>query len=93
MDFDIIKSKIVSVAEKYQVKSILLFGSRAEGTYKEDSDFDLIVEFFHSVSLLTLAELKFDLEDIFGKKVDLIHGPVREDDMIEVGRTVELYAA
>ena len=25
--------------------------------------------------------------------IDIIHGPIREDDMIEIGKVVELYAA
>lgn len=45
------------------------------------------------VSLLTLSGLKIQLEEILGLGVDIIHGPVREDDLIEVGKVVELYAA
>ena len=54
---------------------------------KEDSDVDLIVEFLRPISILTL------LEELLKSKVDLIHGPLRETDMIHVGREVVLYAA
>ena len=93
MDIESMKSDIVSVAVKYHVKSIILFGSRADGTYNEDSDVDLIIEFHRRVSLLTLAEIQIELETLFNKKVDVIHGPVKDDDLIEIGKTVELYAA
>ncbi len=70
-----------------------LFGSRAEGTNHEYSDVDLIMEFFKPVSLLTLSEIRLQLEDIMRLKVDIIHGPLQDTDFIEVGKTIELYAA
>jgi hypothetical protein len=54
---------------------------------------DLIIEFTAQVSILTLSQIKCELEELIGLNVDIIHGPIREDDMIEVGKVVELYAA
>lgn len=45
------------------------------------------------MTILRLSRLKNRLEELTNLEVDIIHGPVREDDMIEIGRTVELYAA
>ena len=73
--------------------SVTLFGSRAEGTNRADSDVDLIMEFSIPVSLLMLSQIRCDLEEILGLDVDIIHGPIRETDMIEIGKMVELYAA
>lgn len=70
-----------------------MFGSRAEGTNREDSDVDLIMEFDSPVSLFTLAQIKSDLEEVLGVSVDVIHGPIRESDLIEIGKVVEMYAA
>ena len=84
---------IKSIAEDYAISRVILFGSRAEGTNRPDSDVDLIVEFNGSVSLFVLASLKDKLEEACGFDVDLIHVPLRDTDMIEVGKTVELYAA
>lgn len=53
----------------------------------------MIVEFFVPVSLITLSRLKIDLEEALNLEVDIIHGPVTDDDMIEVNKEIVLYAA
>ena len=93
MQITLIKEAVLQVVSHYPVSRVTLFGSQAAGTSKEDSDVDLIVEFSQPVSLLTLSSMKCDLEDLLKNKVDLIHGPLRESDMIEIGQEVVLYAA
>ena len=93
MTIETLKSSILPVTREYPIRKITLFGSRAEGTNRVDSDVDFIVEFSEPVSLLTLSGLKIQLEEILGLGVDIIHDPVKEDDLIEVGKVVELYAA
>ena len=93
MSIEEIKGKIFLVIEHYPISRLDMFGSRASGTNSEDSDLDLIVEFKGKVSLMLLSQLKLDLEESTGLPVDLIHGPIQEDDMIEVGKVIELYAA
>lgn len=88
-----IKTKIIHVVEKYPVSKLSMFGSRASGTNRDNSDIDLIVEFSEKISLLLLSQLKIDIEECTGLSVDLIHGPIQEEDMIEVGEVIELYAA
>jgi len=51
------------------------------------------MEFFVPISLLTLSKIKLELEEILKLKVDIVHGPVRETDLIEIGKVVEVYAA
>ncbi len=87
------KQLILPVTMKYPISKITLFGSRATGTNKENSDVDLIIEFDGEISLLTLSLIKCELEDVFGLSVDVIHGPIRDTDLIEIGKVVELYAA
>ena len=65
----------------------------AAGTNNDESDIDLIVEFNRPVTIMFLSNLKNRLEDLTGLSVDVIHGPIRDTDMIEVGKVVELYAA
>jgi hypothetical protein len=93
MTNDIIKEKVLKLITRYPIKRIVLFGSRAVGTNRDDSDVDLIIEFLSPVSILTLSQIKCELEENIGLSVDIIHGPIREGDMIEVGKVVELYAA
>ncbi len=40
---ELIKKKIKKVAEKYRLKLVILYGSRARGTEKETSDIDIAV--------------------------------------------------
>ena len=93
MSNDQIKAAVLSIVDKYNISRATLFGSRASGTNREDSDVDLIVEFSCRVSLLTLSELTTELEEILELEVDVVHGPIREDDMIEIHDEVLLYAA
>lgn len=85
--------RVISISKNYPIKRIVLFGSRAEGTNREDSDVDLIMEFNTPVSLLVISQIRCDLEELLGLDVDIIHGPIRETDLIEPGKMVELYAA
>jgi hypothetical protein len=39
-----------------------------------------------SVSILTLSEIKCELEESIGLSVDIIHGPMREEDMMKSAR-------
>jgi uncharacterized protein len=59
--------------EQYGVKRIALFGSYAQGEQNDSSDIDVLVEFIeHAVTFDNYMDLKFDLEDLFQKKVDLV---------------------
>ena len=93
MDIEDIRKAVLEVISAYSVSRVVLFGSRADGTNDANSDVDLIMEFHSSVSLLTLSQIKCELEEKLGLDVDVIHGPIREDDMIEIGKEVELYVA
>lgn len=88
-------SEIVSkAAQEYDIKRVTLFGSYADGRNTPQSDIDLLVEFrTENVSLLTLASLKYRLEELLGIDVDVIHAPLDKDAMIIPQRMVEIYAA
>ena len=36
---------------------------------------------------------KLKVEEILKVGVDIVHGPIEESDLIEIGKVVELYAA
>ena len=93
MTIERLKEVILLISEKYPIEKVYLFGSRADGTNKSDSDVDLIMEFSKRVSLLTLSSVKIELEELLDLEVDIVHGPLRETDLIEVKKVVELYAA
>jgi len=93
MTNEMIKQEVLKITDKYSITRAVLFGSRASGDFRDDSDVDLIVEFSKPVSLLTLSGIKCELEEALGLSVDIIHGPIRADDMIEIENEVVLYAA
>lgn len=54
------------------MKSLAVFGSVARGEMGPDSDVDLLVEFESSPGFNGYMALKFYLEDLLGRKVDLV---------------------
>lgn len=56
---------------KYGVKKIGLFGSFLRNEQKRGSDIDIIVG-FDNVTFKKYIQLKFFLESLFGKDVDLV---------------------
>ena len=57
----------------YGVKKIGLFGSYLKGRQKKGSDIDFLVE-FENPTFDNYMELKFFLEKLLGRKVDLVIG-------------------
>ncbi|MBQ6248799.1 MAG: nucleotidyltransferase domain-containing protein [Oscillospiraceae bacterium] len=81
-------------SREYPLRKVELFGSYASGKNTPQSDVDLLVEFVQPrVSLLTLNALKLRMEELLGTEVDIVHGPLPEDSMLEVDRRVTLYGA
>ena len=54
------------------VKSLALFGSTARNEATADSDLDFLVEFNAEITFKRYMKLKFFLEDLFNKNVDLV---------------------
>ena len=82
------------VSREYPLRKVELFGSYADGRSTPQSDVDLLVEFIQpQVSLLTLNALKFRMEEVLGTDVDIVHGPLPEDSMLEMNRRIPLYGA
>ena len=73
MEIDkIIKKKCGRIFKKYGVKRAAVFGSYARGEQKKNSDIDLLVEMGNKSTFFDFIGLQMDLEDVLGKKVDLI---------------------
>ena len=67
-----IKGIIIEALGKHGVRRASLFGSVVTGEATVNSDIDILVEFEGRKSLLDLVELKMELEDLLGKKVDVL---------------------
>jgi len=66
------KAEILRVATKYGGRNIRIFGSFARGEERPDSDIDLLIDFEDGRSLLDLIGVKQDLEEILGRRVDVV---------------------
>lgn len=58
--------------QKFHVSSLFLFGSVARGEESPDSDIDLLVQFDGPTKFDWYMDLKEFLENLFGRKIDLI---------------------
>jgi len=67
-----IENKILPVLRKYHVRRASLFGSIVRGEMTEESDIDILVELPETASLLDLAGLKIDIEELLGGNVDVL---------------------
>lgn len=67
-----IKGKILNVLKQYNVKKASLFGSIVRGEASDKSDIDLLIEFEGRKSLLDLAALKLELQELLKWKVDVL---------------------
>jgi len=64
-------NKNSDILKKYGVKKLELFGSYVKGEQKNYSDIDFLVE-FEKPNFENFMDLAFFLEDLFGRKVELI---------------------
>ncbi len=75
MNIEEIKRKIREsrnfLQEKYKVKSIAIFGSRAREEEREESDVDIILEFSEPIGW-EIVEIKEYLESLLSLKVDIL---------------------
>lgn len=60
-----------SLLDKYEVKELWLFGSAARGE-SSPGDIDILVQFQNEPLLLQFINLKYELESILEKPVDLM---------------------
>ena len=72
MNLENLKKLIVPVLQKNEVIKAGIFDSYATGEHYEKSDIDLLIDFVEGKSLLDLAGIKIELEEITGKNVDVI---------------------
>ena len=69
-----IRAVVGRVCANHPVARLQIFGSRADGTPRADSDVDLLVEFLPDATpgLLEMGALQADLQEQLGCRVDLL---------------------
>jgi hypothetical protein len=67
-----IKSEIVPILKKHQVKKASVFGSCARGENSKNSDIDILVELKKGKTMIDLINLEMDIKKKTKRKIDLI---------------------
>ncbi|MFH1717779.1 MAG: nucleotidyltransferase family protein [Planctomycetota bacterium] len=66
------KDQVVALAARHGASNVRVFGSVANGTANQDSDIDFLVDLEQGRSLFDLGGLLMDLQELFGRKVDVV---------------------
>ncbi len=72
---DLLKSKrheVLAIAARHGARNVRVFGSVARGEAGPESDLDILVEMEPGTSLMDHIALMQDLEDLLGRKVDVV---------------------
>ena len=67
-----VREQVVPALKRHGVVRAALFGSVVRGDARDDSDVDFLVEFEKGKSLFDLVDLQFELEEILGRKADVV---------------------
>jgi predicted nucleotidyltransferase len=62
----------MQIASKYGAHNLRVFGSVARGEAGPESDLDLLVQFDANRSLFDLVTMSQELEDLFGRRVEIV---------------------
>ena len=65
------RADILRIAAQYGARNVRVFGSAARGEEGPSSDVDFLIEFEEGRSVLDLAGLWQDVEELLGRKVDV----------------------
>lgn len=81
-------TQLAALCRRWKIRNLSLFGSRARGEARPDSDVDLMVDYEPGAdwSLLDTVQLRMELATLFGRPVDL----VRDDDIANPYRRVSI---
>lgn len=67
-----LRGELPTLAARYHVRSLDVFGSYVREEQRAESDLDLLVTFDEPPSLLKFIEMENHLSDLLGVKVDLV---------------------
>lgn len=66
------RDELIAAAERHRARNVRLFGSVATGRDDADSDVDFLVDFEQGATLLDLADLRDEFQEILGRPVDVL---------------------
>lgn len=90
--------QIEKICQQNQIQELAIFGSILRQDFHPDSDIDLLVTFDPQakISLMDLVRIQQHLEDLTGRKIDLIekrsiensHNWIRRQNILETAKTI-----
>ena len=66
------RAEILAIAAKHGASNVRIFGSVARSEDKTTSDVDILVDMHGDRSLLDLVALKQDIEELLGRRADVL---------------------
>ena len=66
------REEVLRIAERHGARNVRVFGSVARGEASPDSDLDFLVDIEPGRSLLDLGGLLMDLQELLGRRVDVV---------------------
>lgn len=92
------KEKLVEFCQRWKVSELALFGSVLRDDFRPDSDIDILITFAPDAKrgLMTLSKMKYELEDLLGREVDLVnksavetsHNWIRRNEILETAQVI-----
>jgi len=91
LTLDAIRERVRPVAEKYNVVTLELFGSYADGVANETSDVDFFTQFAVAIpSIFKVMGFREELSRSLGIPVDVVTLPLVNPDKLRIFRTVKI---
>lgn len=91
---------IADFCQRWKVSEFAVFGSVLRDDFRPDSDIDVLVTFSPEAKrgLLALATMKYELEDLLGRKVDLVskraiemsHNWIRRNEILGTAQVIHV---
>ena len=92
------ESKLINFCQQNQILELSVFGSVLREDFKETSDIDFLVVFDPQIqlSLMDLVGIQYELEELIGRKVDLVekrsiensHNWIRRKNILEAATLI-----
>ncbi|MBD2058615.1 nucleotidyltransferase family protein [Oculatella sp. FACHB-28] len=92
------EDKLAEFCQRWKVSELALFGSVLRDDFRSDSDIDILITFGPDAKrgLMTLAKMKYELEDLLGREVDLVsksavetsHNWIRRDEILGTAQVI-----
>ncbi len=96
-EFEKYQTEIDKICKKYEVKSLIAFGSSVVNEFNENSDIDFLLELKTAKDGINrYMNIKFEMEDLFKRSVDLVMPKAIKDPRMKeyiFSNTREIYAA